>query len=157
MRGPVATRGGLPRLGFEFSALRLRHLSTIAILVFCTTFFLFGGTGLAQTDDPWIVQSTGGAAGGPVAMLRNGDIQQVRNIQFGFCDDQGCDPNGDIGAGGDGQPGHGPRGRLSANFDVGQDMIIYDGHKHPLVRFGPGRRITMYVKPRVRAPISPTP
>lgn len=112
-------------------------------------------------------------------MLRNGDFQQARNIQLGYCDDQGCDANGDIGAGGDGQPGHGPRGRLSIQYDVGLDTVIWDGYKEPLIvaskeqtvlysdgkpmiKLEHGRiyflgRIYLYQKPRILYRSSPAP
>jgi hypothetical protein len=82
---------------------------------------------------PLQVTPAGGASGGPRLMLRNGDIQQVRNVQLGYCDDRGCDPNGDLGAGGDGTPGRGPRGALSLNYDVGKVVQLYDGQKGILV------------------------
>jgi hypothetical protein len=90
---------------------------------------------------PLVVQPNGGASGGPVLMLRNGDIQQPRNIQLGYCDQSGCDPNGDVGAGGDGAPGHGPRGRLSIQYDVGLDTMIWDGQKGPLLYLSKKRSV----------------
>lgn len=87
------------------------------------------------------VTPTGGASGGPVLHLRNGDIQHARNVQLGYCDDKGCDPNGDLGAGGDGAPGRGPRGRLSIQYDVGLDTIVWDGEKGPLLYLSKRRSV----------------
>lgn len=82
----------------------------------------------------------GGVEGGDALVIPSGDILNVRNVQGGTI----TDPNLDLGAG---SATH--RGTLSLNYDVGRCTVIYDGHKHPLARFCPGR-IVFYVKPRVR-------
>ena len=82
----------------------------------------------------------GGAAGGDALYLNAGDIIGPRNLQGGG-------PGGtnfDIGAGSTSDPSD-----LALNYDVGRNVLIYDGRKRLVARFGP-RGITFYVKPRVR-------
>jgi len=82
----------------------------------------------------------GGAAGGDALFCNTCDIIGPRNLQGGG-------PGGtnfDIGAGSTSDPSD-----LALNYDVGRNVLIYDGRKHLLARFGP-RGITFYVKPRVR-------
>lgn len=67
----------------------------------------------------------GAVEGGDALYLPHGDILNVRNIQGGTADD----PNLDIGAG----DGKYHRGILSLNYDVGQAVVIYDGHKNPVI------------------------
>ena len=116
----------------------------------------FAWPATADTPAPALVYQAAGVHGGPVLYLngpcRGAPDQICAGEIDGLHDVSGGDlhsPNLDIGAGGDGQPGHGPRGTLSLNWDIGREVVISDGHGRPLARFGPGRRITFYVRPRV--------
>jgi hypothetical protein len=84
----------------------------------------------------------GGAAGGDAVYLPGGDLLNVRNIQGGTLGDL----NLDLGAGNSHQ-----RGNVVVNYDVGSDLLVYDGHKHLVARIGRSG-IVFYAKPRVRRP-----
>lgn len=61
----------------------------------------------------------------------------VRNIELGW----NGDTRGDIAA----------VSRLSLCWDLcSHGLVVYDSHHHALARFGPGRKIVLYVRPRLR-------
>lgn len=82
----------------------------------------------------------GGASGGDALFLNGGDIIGPRNIQCGGPGGAPCD----IAAGSTQDPSN-----LALNYDVGRDVLIYDGHKRLVARFG-SRGIVFYAKPRIR-------
>jgi hypothetical protein len=86
----------------------------------------------AGADDPTVlVVPRAGAAGGPAMYLPNGDLLNVRNIQGGTMSSDPSSLNLDLGAGDTEHPGD-----VAINYDVGRDVIIYDGHKRAVARIG---------------------
>jgi hypothetical protein len=82
----------------------------------------------------------GGAAGGDALYLNSGDLIGPRNIQCGGPGGTPCD----IGAGSTRDPSN-----LALNYDVGKDVLIFDGHKRLVARFG-RHGIVFYRRPRFR-------
>lgn len=83
-----------------------------------------------------------GAAEGPQfpSLVGNGgDLRGWRNLQGGMPGS----PNLDIGAGSTAEPGD-----VVLNYDVGRSVLVYDGHKRLVARFGPGG-IVFYRRPRI--------
>jgi hypothetical protein len=115
----------------------------------CVLVVLLAASTASTASDPAIpiVQGTalgvvpgGGAAGGDAVYCNGCDVIGPRNLQGGG-------PGGtsfDIGAGSTQDPGD-----LVLNYDIGRDVLIYDGHKHLVARFG-RRGIVFYVKPKLR-------
>lgn len=106
------------------------------------------GPAISTASDPAIIivpgtalgiVPQGGAGGGDALYLNGGDIIGPRNIQCGGPGGSPCD----IAAGSTSDPSN-----LALNFDVGRDVLVYDGHKHLVARFG-WHGITFYRRPRV--------
>lgn len=70
----------------------------------------------------------------------------IRDIQGGLFTGRTEDLNLDIGAGSTDNPGN-----VVINYDVGRRVLIYDGHRHLLARFGPAG-IVFYRNPKIRHP-----
>src|SRR5688500_6574470 len=88
--------------------------------------------------------SDAGANGGDALYLPMGDVLNVRNIQGGMVTGARSDLNLDLGAGDSVQ-----RGDIVLNYDVGNRVLIYDGRKRVVAKFGP-RGIVFYKRPVVR-------
>ena len=84
-----------------------------------------------------------GANGGAALYLPLGDVLNVRNIQGGMVTSNRGDLNLDLGAGDSVN-----RGDIVLNYDVGRRVLIFDGHKNVIAKFG-GRGIVFYKRPRV--------
>jgi hypothetical protein len=84
-----------------------------------------------------------GANGGAALYLPMGDVLNVRNIQGGMVTSDRGDLNLDLGAGDSVN-----RGDIVLNYDVGRRVLIFDGHKNVIAKFG-GRGIVFYKRPRV--------
>ena len=84
-----------------------------------------------------------GANGGAALYLPLGDVLNVRNIQGGMVTSNRSDLNLDLGAGDSVN-----RGDIVLNYDVGRRVLIYDGHKNVIAKFG-GRGIVFYKRPHV--------
>ena len=84
-----------------------------------------------------------GANGGAALYLPLGDVLNVRNIQGGMVTSDRGDLNLDLGAGDSVN-----RGDIVLNYDVGRRVLIFDGHKNVIAKFG-GRGIVFYKRPRV--------
>lgn len=84
-----------------------------------------------------------GADGGDALYLPMGDVLNVRNIQGGMVTPDRSDLNLDLGAGSSAD-----RGDIVLNYDVGRRVLIFDGHKHVVAKFG-ARGIVFYKRPRV--------
>jgi hypothetical protein len=120
-----------------------RAALTVAVLLF---FFLSQSP---SASDPAIILvpgtnlgivPRGGASGGDALYLNSGDIIGPRNIQCGGPGGAPCD----IAAGSTEDPSD-----LALNWDVGRNVLIYDGHRRIVAKFGPGG-ITFYRRPRIR-------
>ena len=84
-----------------------------------------------------------GANGGAALYLPLGDVLNVRNIQGGMVTSDRSDLNLDLGAGDSVN-----RGDIVLNYDVGRRVLIFDGHKNVIAKFGE-RGIVFYKRPRV--------
>jgi hypothetical protein len=84
-----------------------------------------------------------GANGGAALYLPLGDVLNVRNIQGGMVTPNRGDLNLDLGAGDSVN-----RGDIVLNYDVGRRVLIFDGHKKVVAKFGE-RGIVFYKRPRV--------
>ncbi len=84
-----------------------------------------------------------GANGGAALYLPLGDVLNVRNIQGGMVTPNRGDLNLDLGAGDSVN-----RGDIVLNYDVGRRVLIFDGHKKVIAKFGE-RGIVFYKRPRV--------
>jgi hypothetical protein len=82
----------------------------------------------------------GGASGGDALYLNGGDIIGPRNLQGGGPGGQSFD----IGAGSTEDPGD-----VVLNYDIGRNVLIYDGHKRLVARLGAGG-IVFYQRPKIR-------
>ena len=87
--------------------------------------------------------TSGGASGGDALYLPLGDVLNVRNIQGEMVTSNRGDLNLDLGAGDSVN-----RGDIVLNYDVGRRVLIFDGHKNVVAKFG-ARGIVFYKKPRV--------
>jgi hypothetical protein len=101
---------------------------------------------------------------GPSLQMTGGVLRGIRDIEGGRATADSRDAGLSIGAGN----GTNHRGILSLNPDIGSEIRLMNGHGHSclrvlvdrwigydcaghrLMQLGPGRRITFYVKPRVR-------
>lgn len=120
-------------------------LSTFAAawVIAVSVVVLGGPTGTAQDIyAPIKVVPRGAVEGGDALYMPHGDILNVRNIQGGLS----YQPNLDIGAG---SSEH--RGDIALNYDVGNRVLIFDGRKRLVAKFGP-RGIVFYKRPRYRGP-----
>jgi hypothetical protein len=100
---------------------------------------------VAQAPGGYQFVAQAGANGGAALYLPMGDLLNVRNVQGGMVTGNRSDLNLDLGAGDSMN-----RGDIVLNYDVGKRVLIYDGHKKVIAKFGP-RGIVFYKRPRVVA------
>jgi hypothetical protein len=119
----------------------LRHFGAFAAAV--TVALALAMPAVAEAPAGYQFVAKAGANGGAALYLPLGDVLNVRNIQGGMVTSNRSDLNLDLGAGDSVN-----RGDIVLNYDVGRRVLIYDGHKNVIAKFG-GRGIVFYKRPRV--------
>jgi hypothetical protein len=121
----------------------MAHMRPLAALAALAVTLALAMPAVAEAPAGWQFVAKAGANGGDALYLPMGDVLNVRNIQGGMVTSNPSDLNLDLGAGSSAN-----RGDIVLNYDVGRRVLIYDGQKNVVAKFG-ARGIVFYKKPRV--------
>jgi len=124
----------------------MAHMRPLAALAALAVTLALAMPAVAEAPAGYQFVASGGANGGAALYLPMGDVLNVRNIQGGMVTSNRSDLNLDLGAGDSVN-----RGDIVLNYDVGRRVLIFDGHKNVIAKFG-GRGIVFYKRPRVVPP-----